>query len=357
MLFSNKKNMLKIYIRLICVGFLLSSCKEDNKASNVEQTEKNNAIKIGIVSNLDGAIIYSETDSLSRKIEYLKYATKINVLGYDKSKKRVKIKYKNKEVYLSKDDIEIISAEVYKKSYFTKDCYCILGLDRIQAINFPTQYDTIKYFFKDNKIRLIKESTYCRPPYDSYKENEYDVKKNIENLGYLEVNYTINKNTFFDGDLFFEEKKTYLSCYSKKSVFDVTDKEVKLSKFYSVEEFNYAINLFNIDLLFVKADILDFVKPMTNFDFTTTELLIEQDKMHININTRIKLYRIDNYKNISYNLNYISFNYLREIKIIKKDGKKRYFAKINVLESEDSNISGEYYIDLKEVANFASIPD
>lgn len=345
--------MTKIFIYSIWIGFLLISCKENNTSFNAKQMEETKTAEIGIVSNIIGSNIYNEEALSSKKIGTLKYAEKISVINFDENQNLIKIKFKEKDAYILKSDIEIISSELYKKSYFTKDCYCLLGSDEIKTINFPTQYDTIHYFFKDNKIRLIKINTYCRPLYDSYKENEYDVKKSIAELGYLEEYYTINKNNFFDGDLFFEKNKTYLSCYNKKSVFDVTDAEVKLSKFYSVEEFNYAMNLFNIDLLYANIDFSDFVKPMPNFDYTKTEMLIEQDKMNVNKNSLIQLYTIDKFESVKYSQNYISFNYLREIK--KNNG--TYFAKINVLESLESNITGEYYIDLKAIKNFADIPD
>jgi len=34
----------------------------------------------------------------------------------------------------------------------------MLGLKEIKTINYPTKYDTIYYFVKDNKIRLYKRN-------------------------------------------------------------------------------------------------------------------------------------------------------------------------------------------------------
>lgn len=336
-----------LFIIIISIGII--SCSK--------QAENN--ISLGIVTNLKGVDLFSNADLSSKKLHHLNYASKIEIISFDTIKNSSKILYKNQELYASLRDVELLSQLENEKSYFTKDCYCLLGLKETKTINFPTRYDTIRYFIKNDKIRLIKEISCFQPSYEIYKQHDFDIDK--ENYDAESPNlysyFTIDKNDYLIGNFFIDGNKSYLECYNKKSTFEISKNASKLSKYRTPEEFNYAIDLFNIDLLFVKIDNDSFIKPLSNFDYKKEAIYIEQSDLYLEKPSNIKLYSLNDFKSIVYSENAILFNYLRDFKIIKKDGKKRYFVKINVLENEGSNIAGEYYIDLKEVAMFASVQD
>ncbi|KIC02680.1 hypothetical protein OA88_07045 [Flavobacterium sp. JRM] len=341
--------MLKKGLLIFIISIAIISCSK--------KTE--NDTSIGIVSNLKGIDLFSNEDLSSKKLHHLDYASKIKIISLDTIKNISKILYKNQELYAPLHDIELLSQLENEKSYFTKDCYCLFGLKEIKTINYPTKYDTIHYFIKDDKIRLIKQVSSFQPSYEIYKQHDFDIDKDSyetdrPNLYYY---FTIDKNDFFIGDFFMDQNKSYLECYNKKSTFEISNTTSKLSKYRIPEDFNYAIDLFNIDLLFAKIDNDRFIKPLSDFDYKKEEIYIEQGDLYLEKPVNIKLYSLSDFRPITYNDNYISFNYLREIKIIEKEGRKRYFAKVNALKSINSNLSGEYYIDLKEVAMFASIPD
>ncbi|KIA93930.1 hypothetical protein OA93_20955 [Flavobacterium sp. KMS] len=341
--------MLKKGLLIFIISIAIISCSK--------KIENNTSI--GIVANLKGIDLFSNEDLSSKKLHHLDYASKIKIISLDTIKNISKILYKNQELYAPLHDVELLSQLENEKSYFSIDCYCLLGLKEIKTINYPTKYDTIHYFIKDDKVRLIKQVSCFQPSYETYKQHDFDINKdNYEadrpNLySYL----TIDKNDFFIGNSFMDENKSYLECYNKKSTFEISNTTSKLSKYRIPEDFNYAIDLFNIDLLFAKIDNNSFTKPLPNFDYKKETIYLEQSDLYLEKTTNIKLYSLSDFKSITYNENAIQFNYLRDFKIIKKDGKKRYFVKINILESINSNLTGEYYIDLKEVAMFASIPD
>ncbi|MEO8254019.1 MAG: hypothetical protein ABI554_06475 [Flavobacterium sp.] len=346
--------MLKNFINLILISCLLISCKENNTSLTVKGTKSN---KIGIVANVTGSNIYNEDTITSEKIGKLKYAEKIDVVNLNQTKNLLHIKFNGKDAYIVKKDIEIISTEVYKKSYFSKDCYCLLGSNKIKTINFPTKYDTIHFLFNNDKINMVQQILYYRSDNDNEeKKNKIDTKK----LGYSAVYKYIDKNNFYSCQVIDPNKsESFLDCYSTKTNYTIKNNKTTLSHNYGnvVYELYFAENLFNLDVSYAKINYEDFVRPLNNFDFKSQNLIIEQDMSQINKNIPIQLYDVNTNKAIVYNKSFLSFNYLREIKIIEKKGKKKYMAKVNVLESIDSDLSGQYYIDLKEVAMFASIPE
>ena len=323
-----------------------------------KESETNIKTSPGIVANFEGTDLFANSD-LSQKTDHLNYAAKIEVISFDSIKGVSKIRYKNQELYVSGSDLELLSKKENYNSYFTKDCYCLMGLKEARTLNFPTKYDTVHYFVKDNKIRFIKEVSYYKPSYETYKNHDIEMTQEDYNSGgpnfYSYV--TIDRNNFLIGTFFTEQNKSYLECYNKKTTYEVAKNSSKLSEYYETEEFNYAMNLFNTDLLFAKIDNDNFVKPFDNFDYKKQAILIDQGELNLEKNVKILLYSLNNFEPVSFNDHAILFYYLREFKIVKKEGKKRYFVKIYIEEDETSDIAGEYYIDLKEIAAFASIGD
>ncbi|WP_099708915.1 hypothetical protein [Flavobacterium sp. 9] len=351
--FRKKIFMLKNFVKLILLSSIIISCKENNNSLPIEKMGATKPDSIGLVANIDGANIYDKDTLTLEKIGKLKYAEKANTINFHKNQTFIKINFKGKDAYISKKDVEIISPEIYKKSYFAKDCYCLLGSDKIRTINFPTPYDTIHFLFNNNQITMVQQILYYRTD-KNVKEIQNDLKK----LKYSTVYKYINKDNFYSSEIIDPNKKeSFLDCYNSKTNYTIKENKPVLSSNYDdvVYELYFAQNLFNLDVCYAKGNYENFVKPLTNFDFKSQNLIIEQDKSQINKDVSIKLYEINTYKPIAYNKNYISFNYLREIKMIEKDGQKKYFAKINVLENEGSSLAGEYYIVLNEVAMFASI--
>lgn len=347
-----KKTMFKKSLYLYIILITVISCKKENSSTAIITSR-------GIVVSLKGLDLFSTTDLSSNKKYHLDYASKVKIISFDKTKNISTILYENQELYASLNSIELISPVEYDKSYFTKDCYCLLGLDRTKTINFPTKYDTVHFYTKDGKIRLIKEITCYKPSYETYIKHDVEISREDydSETPDLYSYFTIDNNVFFIGNLFKEGSKSYLECYNKKSTYEVSKDFSKLSEYYEPKEFNYAMNLFNIDLLFAKADTDSFVKPLPNFDYKKEEIYIEQGDLNLEKATNIKLYNVDNLEPVDYKDFAIVFNYLREFKIIKKGGKEKCFVKINVLGNGISPFLGEYYIDLKEIAMFASIPD
>ncbi|MFB9079040.1 hypothetical protein ACFFLS_09920 [Flavobacterium procerum] len=331
---------------------MIISCRNKDSATEI-------ATMPGVAANLKGLDLFSTEDLSSGKTAHLNYASKIEIISIDTLADISKIRFKNQELYASAEDIEMLSKEENDKSYFTKDCYCLLGIEEVRTINFPTKFDTVHFYTKNNKIRLIKQIAGFHPSYEVYKMHDVEIsredsKVSVPNLYYYSV---INKNNFFTGNSFIENNKPYLECYNKKTTYEVTTNSSKLLKYYVPEGFNYAIHLFNTDLLYAKIDSSNFVKPLENFNYKNERIYIEQSDLYLEKATFVKIYNPESFKPIAYHQDALSFNYLREIKIVQKDGKKRYFAKINVSRDDHWGIAGEYYIDLKEIAVFASVQD
>lgn len=344
-----RKKGLLLFIILI----VISSCKKEKSSTEIITSD-------GVVANFEGVDLFSTADLSSNKKYHLDYASKVKIVSFDKVKNRSKILYKNQELYVSLRDIELLSKTEESQSYFTNDCYCLFGLDRTKTINFPTKYDTVHYYTKDGKIRLIKEITSYQPSYETYIKHDVEISREDYNSETPDLYsyFTIDKNGFFIGNLYKVMNTSFLECYNKKSSYAITDGLVKLQENSGISaEFTYAMYLFNTDLLYAKVSMDRFVKTLPNFDYKKEEIYIEQGDLYLEKTTNIKLYNVDNLEPVDYNDFAIVFNYLREFKIIKKDGKEKYFVKINVVGNELSPFSGEYYIDLKEIAMFASIPD
>lgn len=341
--------MFKKGLLIVIISIIIFSCNK--------QTENN--IFLGIVTNLKGVDLFSSEDLSKEKLYHLNYASKIEIISFDTIKNVSKVLYQNQELYLSRYDVELLSKLENKKSYFTKDCYCLLGLKETKTINFPTRFDTVRYFIKNNKIRLIHEISCFRPSYEVYKQHDIDIDKEDyeSDSPNLYSYFTIDNNNFLIGNFFKDGNKSYLECYNEKSTFEISGNSGKLSKYRVPEDFNYAINLFNADLLLAKIDNDNFVKPLSSIDYSQEAIYIEQGDLYLEKPINIKLYSLNGFKSVEYSSNSILFKYLREIKIVEKGGKKKYFAKINIVQNEKSGLSGEYYLDLKEVAMFASIPD
>ncbi|CAC9974703.1 hypothetical protein [Flavobacterium panici] len=343
--------MIKKILCLFLVSIAVISCKKESEAKHIKTS-------LGIVANFEGTDLFANND-LSQKTDHLNYAAKIEVISFDSKKGVSKILYKNQELYVASSALELLSKKENDNSYFTKDCYCLMGLKEAKTLNFPTKYDTVHYFEKDNKIRFIKEVSYYKPSYETYKSHDIEMTQEDYNAdGPNFYSYvTIDRNNFLIGTFFTEQNKSYLECYNKKSTYEVSKNSSKLSEYYETEEFNYAMNLFNTDLLFAKIGNDNFVKSSDNFDYKKQAILIDQGELNLEKNVNIQLYSLNNFEPVVYNDHAILFNYLREFKIVKKEGKKRYFVKIYIEEFEGSDIAGEYYIDLKEIAAFASIGD
>lgn len=345
--------MIKNFFNLTLLSFIFISCKENNSSLTLKQTEVTKPRYIGLVVNIGGTSIYDGDTLVLKKIGKLKYAEKVDVVNFNKEQKFIKINSKGKKAYVTKNDIEVISSEVFKKSYFTKDCYCLLDSDKVKTINFPTPYDTIRFLFKNNKVAMVQQILYYRTD-----KNVKEIHNNIKKLKYSVVYKYVDKNNFYSCEVIDPNKsESFLDCYNSKTNYTIKGNKIISSVDYDnvVYELYFAQNLFNLDVCYAKNDDQNFVKPLANFDFKNQNLIIEQDKSQINKEETVHLYSIDTYKSVGYSKSYISFNYLREIKIVEKEGKKRYFAKVSVQESIDSEQQGEYYLDLKEVAMFASV--
>lgn len=351
-IFTKNKIMLRKIFCILIVSISIVSCKKENSSEDRK-------VFNGVVTNFEGLNLFSDKDLSSGRLHHLNYASKIKIISIDSIKSIAKIQYRKQEFYTSLKYFELLSDKENEKSYFTNDCYCLLGLKEIKTINYPTKYDTIHYFVKDNKIRLIKEISSFQPSYEIYKEHDVDIDRETYNLAKPNMfsYFVVDKNDFLMGNFFTEENKSYLECYNKKTTYEVSANFSKQSDFYVTMDLNYAIKLFNVDLLFAKIDNNSFVKSLPIFNFKKEAIYIEQSDLYLEKPVNIKLYNLKNFSSVKYNDHSILFNYLREIKIIEKGGKKKYFAKINILETEGSKLSGEYYIDLNEISMFASIPD
>lgn len=253
--------MIKRILYLFLVSIAVISCKKENEVKHIKTS-------FGVVTNLKGTDLFSNND-LSQKKDHLNYAAKVEIISFDTVKKISKILYNRQEFYANSADMELLSKEENDKSYFTKDCYCLMGLKEIKTINYPTKYDTVYYFIKDNKIRFIKEVSCYKPDYETYIMHDIEMsKEDYNSAGPNFYSYvTIDRNNFLMGTFFTDQNKSYLECYNKKSTYEVAKNSSKMSEYYKTEDFNYAMSLFNADLLFAKIDNENFVKSLDNFDY------------------------------------------------------------------------------------------
>ncbi|OWP75692.1 hypothetical protein [Flavobacterium oreochromis] len=339
---------------LLTLSFFTICCKKENHLNF------KNSSNLAVIVNPNGLNFFSNKDFSNKSVLHLDYGTKIEVLYIEDDKKITVVNYKNQKLYTRSEDIEIFNGKEKSKSIFSKDCYCIQGLEKSKILNFPTKYDTITYYYKENKLRTIKYALFYRLPYEEYNSNSYNIEKYIKDAGtYIYFN-SVDKNDIFNTTYYkTREEISIIECYNTKESYGYKrNMEKPILGQSIVEDFNYSENLFNLDLCYAKMDNFNFVNPSPNINFKNTELLIDQTKRNIGFDAKINLYSIKNQKLIPYKLNYISFKYLREFKMVKAgvNGSK-CFVKIDVQESFDSSINGEYYIDLKEVANFAEIAD
>ncbi|MFC0077360.1 hypothetical protein ACFFLS_09940 [Flavobacterium procerum] len=340
-------------VNLVLISCLFISCKENNSSSSTKTAKVSEFGNTGIVSAISGTIIYSENSVESEKIGKLNYAEKVTIVNLNNDKKLLGINLNGKYGYVEKAAIEIISPEVNKKSYFTKDCYCLLKSNKIKTINFPTKFDTIHFLFNDDKINMVQQILYYRKGSD-----EKITPIDTTNLGYSTVYRYIDKNNNFTCQVIDPDKnERFLDCYNTRTNYKIRENKTTFTNSYDdvIFELYFAKNLFNLDVCYAKIDYPEFIDPLQSFDFKNQNLIIEQEISQINKNIPVRLYDINTSEPVAYNQCFLFFNYLRDIKIIEKNGKKRYFAKINIPENEDSALKGEFYIDLKEVAMFASI--
>lgn len=344
--FVKKPTMIKKIILFVLI-ILIFSC---NKKNNIDETLN----KIAVVTNSNGTYLFADQSLKDKKIK-LDYAEKIKIKN-DIDEKILQVTFNKNDYYINKNDFEIIISKFLNKSFFSKDCYCLSGLnDSLVLTNFPKVRDSIVLYKKDGKIRFIKSKIYLSNNLSSEYFNNINNNEPVDTLNTYYISKShIDFNNKLSGTLFNEQKELYLECYNSKNVFQLKSKKAVKSKYYKTLLSNYVIELFNTDLLFVKLGRKDFVKDFSEYDYKNE--IIRLDQSDKNIKKKIKLYDVNNIEKLELNKEIILFSYLRDFKIIRSDKYERIFVKI-LLKNDNLLNSKEYYIDLKEVSNFAEIVD